>query len=79
MPCIRLTGLSKTNSNVEKRGVVIHEAPFFADNISIGIPIPVTKYISQGCFGISSKTFNLLQELVKSGKTIYLYAAYNPK
>ena len=76
MPCIRLNGLSKTNSNVAQRGVVIHEAQFFADDISIGIPIPVTKYISQGCFGISTKTFNLLQDLVKGNKSIYMYAVY---
>lgn len=76
MPCIRLNGLSKTNSNVAQRGVVIHEAPFFADDISIGIPIPVTKYISQGCFGISTKTFNLLQDLMKKNKSIYMYAVY---
>ena len=76
MPCIRLNGLSKTNSNVAQRGVVIHEVPFFADDISIGIPIPVTKYISQGCFGISTKTFNLLQDLMKGNKSIYIYAVY---
>lgn len=77
MPCIRLLGLSKTNSNIAQRGVVIHEAPFFADDISIGIPIPVTKCISQGCFGISTKTFNLLQDLMKQKRSIYLYAVYN--
>ncbi len=77
MPCIRLVGLSKTNSNVAQRGVVIHEAPFFADDISIGIPIPVTKYFSQGCFGISTKTFNMLQDKIKQKKSIYLYAVYN--
>lgn len=77
MPCIRIRGLSSTNSNVANRGVVIHEAPFFADDISIGIPIPVSPYISQGCFGISTKTFNLLQDLVKANTSIYLYAVYN--
>lgn len=77
MPCIRLEGLSKTYSNVAKRGVVIHEAPFFGDDISIGIPIPVTKLFSQGCFGISTKTFNMLQDLMNQKKSIYLYAVYN--
>lgn len=79
MPCIRLKGLSASNSNVARRGVVIHEAPFFADGISIGIPIPITQYFSQGCFGISTKTFNLLQDLMKQKKSIYLYAVYNPQ
>lgn len=76
MPCIRLQGLSPTNSNVARRGVVIHEAPFVADDISIGMPIPMSKYFSQGCFGISTKTFNLLQDQVKQKKSIYLYAVY---
>lgn len=79
MPCIRIQGLSKTNSNVASRGVVIHEAPFFADDISIGIPIPVSPYICQGCFGISTKTFNQLQGLVKANKSIYLYAVSKGK
>jgi hypothetical protein len=76
MPCIRLVGLSGTNCNVARRGVVIHEAPFFADDISIGIPIPVTDYISQGCFGISTEAFNMLQDLMIHNKSIYLYAVY---
>lgn len=72
--CIRLDGLSSTNSNASARGIVIHEAPFFADDISIGIPIPATKFISQGCFCVSSSTFELLAKAVNSHKTIYLYA-----
>lgn len=79
IPCIRIEGLSSTNSNAAKRGVVIHEAPFFADDISIGITIPVSKYVSQGCFGISTKTFQLLQKLVDQNKSIYLYCVYNKK
>ncbi len=74
MPCIRIEGLSKTNSNAAKRGIVIHKALFFADYISIGIPIPATPYISQGCFAISTKTFNMLQKLVGENKSVYLYA-----
>lgn len=77
MPCIRLEGLSKTNSNVAKRGILIHEANFFGDEISIGLPIPVTKYISQGCFAISTETFKCLQELLRQKKSIYLYSVYN--
>lgn len=72
--CIRLRGLSKTNSNAAARGVVIHEAPFVADDISIGLPIPINKNISQGCFSISKKTFKLLQSLMQQNKSIYLYA-----
>lgn len=74
MRCIRLDGLSSTNSNAASRGIVIHEAPVVADDISIGVPIPLTKYISQGCFSISTSTFDLLSTEMDSGKKIYLYA-----
>lgn len=79
MPCIRIVGLSKTNSNAKARGIVIHEAPFVADDISVGMPIPVSPYISQGCIAISSKTFGLLQELISDGRSIYIYAVYEPE
>lgn len=74
LPCIRIDGLSKTNSNAAARGIVIHEGPLLADDITIGVTIPVSHYISQGCFTISSKTFDLLCKEMKNKKTIYLYA-----
>lgn len=74
MRCIRLQGLSSTNSNAASRGITIHEVPFFADGISVGMSIPVSFTISQGCFGISTETFELLCAKIKEGKTIYLYA-----
>ena len=74
LPCIRIDGLSKTNSNAAARGIVIHEGPILADDISIGVIIPISKYISQGCFTISSKTFNLLRDEMHKNKNIYLYA-----
>lgn len=73
-PCIRIKGLDATNSNAQSRGIVIHEAPIVADDVTLGVPIPVSPLISQGCFAISSETFELLQNLVKEKKTIYLYA-----
>lgn len=76
-PCIRVEGLSSTNSNAYKRGIVIHGVPILADDITYGIPIPVTPLISQGCFAISSETLSLLQELMAEGKKIYLYAVYS--
>lgn len=76
-PCIRIEGLSSTNSNAYKRGIVIHGAPILTDDITDGIPIPVTPLISQGCFAISSETLSLLQELMAKGKKIYLYAVYS--
>lgn len=77
VPCIRLKGLNASNSNAENRGIVIHPVTLLADDISIGIPIPVSKMISQGCFAISRKTFYLLQELIQQNNTIYLYAECN--
>lgn len=74
MDCIRLDGLSSTNSNAASRGITIHTAPVLADLISTGFPIPVSPMISQGCFGISTSTFDQLCDLLRKGKTIYLYA-----
>lgn len=74
LPCIRIDGLSSTNSNAASRGIVIHEGPILADDITLGVPIPVSQYISQGCFTISSSTFHLLTDLMKQKKSIYLYA-----
>ena len=74
MPCIRIDGLSASNSNAASRGIVIHEGPIFADDITIGVKIPVSSYISQGCFTISSNTFNLLCDEMRKNRTIYLYA-----
>lgn len=73
-PCIRLKGLDSTNSNAFARGIVIHEGPVMADDITLGVTIPVSPVISQGCFSISFDTFHILQNLVKEKKTIYLYA-----
>lgn len=74
LPCIRLDGLSSTNSNAAARGIVIHECPVIGEAVTTGVPIPVSPYISQGCFSISTQTFKLLQDLVSHGKSIYLYA-----
>lgn len=72
--CIRIDGLSPSNSNAASRGIVIHGCPVIGESYTTGIPIPVSKYISQGCFGISSKTLDLLQEEMDRGARIYLYA-----
>lgn len=75
-PCIRLEGLDSSNSNAAARGIVIHEGPVLADGISVGLPIPVSRYISQGCFTISSYTLSMLRYLMNSGASVYLYAIY---
>lgn len=72
--CFRLKGLSNTNSNAEKRGIVIHPT------LSASLPFKMT-YLpltdeSHGCFGVSLETMNVLSDLYKKGK-IYLYATYS--
>lgn len=73
-PCIRIDGLDKTNSNARKRGIVIHELPIFTSTVFDDMKIPLTKYISSGCFAIAPEVFKLLINLRKEGKTMYLYA-----
>lgn len=73
-PCIRIDGLSPTNSNARKRGVVIHELPIFTGSIFEGMKIPLNEYISGGCFAISPEVFDLLTGLREQGKTMYIYA-----
>ena len=79
VPCIRIDGLSPTNSNAASRGIVIHECPVLGESYTNGIPIPAITTISEGCFAISSKTLDVLQELVGQGKRIYLYAVCEDK
>lgn len=72
--CLRLDGLSKTNSNARKRGIVIHELPILTDHAFDGAKIPLSEFISSGCFSISPEVFSLLKELRTEGKTMYIYA-----
>ena len=70
--CFRLRGLSKTNSNAEKRGIVIH--PTLSPSLPFKMTyLPLTDE-SHGCFGVSFETMRVLSDLYKKG-TIYLYAA----
>lgn len=55
---IELDGLDKTNSNAYIRGILIHDG--LPDIRVIGVPcLP----LSQGCFTVSSKAFNVINEL----------------
>lgn len=73
-PCLRIDGLSNTNSNARKRGVVIHELPIFTGSLFDDMKIPLNEYISSGCFAIAPEVFELLTDLRKEGKTMYIYA-----
>lgn len=69
--CFRLKGLSSTNSNAEKRGIVIH--PTLSSSLPFKMHyLPLTDE-NHGCFGVSFETMNVIRELYSKG-TIYLYA-----
>lgn len=77
IPCYRLRGLSSTNSNAEKRGIVIH-----AGLTPTLVPFEVWKsYLpttieSQGCFTVSLGTMLALNHYIKYNNA-YLYAYKN--
>ena len=74
IPCFRLDGLSESNSNARRRGLLIHYSmtttlmPFEI----WGVPLPLTKE-SEGCFAVSAHTMFKIAQLNLEGKT-YLYA-----
>lgn len=72
--CIRLKGLSSTNSNALKRGIVIHPS-ILASCIPFQFPgnFPLTN-ASEGCFSVSFKDFSQIIEITRSKKEVYLYA-----
>ena len=76
-PCLRLDGLSKTNSNARKRGILIHPSngvscvPF-----SMPLPLPLSR-ASEGCFATSFSAMVRIEEFVRdSDKPMILYAFY---
>lgn len=76
-PCFRLDGLSKTNSNARKRGILIHPSngvscvPF-----SMPLPLPLSR-ASEGCFATSFSAMERIEEFVRdSDKPMILYAFY---
>ena len=76
-PCFRLDGLSKTNSNARKRGILIHPSngvscvPF-----SMPLPLPLSR-ASEGCFATSFSAMERIEEFVRdSNKPMILYAFY---
>lgn len=74
--CFRLKGLSATNSNAEKRGIVIHPSvtasllPFEIKGVSLPLTIE-----SKGCFAVDINTMYAIKQCFNKGK-VYVYA-YN--
>lgn len=71
-PCLRLDGLSPTNSNARVRGILVHPSimvslrPFELE----GRCFPLTKS-SEGCFSVSLYTFSKIKSL---RRPVYIYA-----
>lgn len=72
--CIRLDGLSKTNSNALTRGIVIHPSKL-ASIVFFQFPgnFPLTNS-SLGCFSVSYKDYNKLVYFIKNKNIKYLVA-----
>lgn len=74
--CFRLRGLSTTNSNAEKRGILIHPSitasllPFEIKGVSLPLTIE-----SKGCFAVDIQTMTAIKQCFNKGK-MYIYA-YN--
>lgn len=74
--CFRLRGLSATNSNAERRGIVIHPSitasllPFEIKGVSLPLTIE-----SEGCFAVDIQTMAAIKRCFNKGK-MYVYA-YN--
>lgn len=72
--CVKLEGLSSTNSNAFERGIVIHPS-ILASCVPFQFPgnFPLTN-ASQGCFSVSFRDFSKILEITKNKKEVYLYA-----
>lgn len=72
--CFRLKGLSSTNSNAEKRGIVIHPSvtasllPFELKGVSLPLTIE-----SKGCFAVDIFTMYAIRRCFNKGN-VYIYA-----
>ena len=72
----RLKGLDASNSNAERRGILIHSAKLVS-KFRYGIypfHLPLNKRISSGCFAVDIDMMDVIQELVKKeSKPILLF------
>lgn len=76
LPSFKLIGLDKSNSNAERRGILIHSAKLIS-MFRWGIYpfyLPMDKRISSGCFAVDIDMMDVIGELVaKEEKPILLY------
>lgn len=62
---LKLDGLSETNFNARERGIVIHAAPYVADNLNV-------LGRSWGCPAVNPSELNPLVEKIKEGSLLYI-------
>lgn len=70
LPCIRLKGLSPTNSNAEARGIYIHPGIMVSLRLFRvpGLCFPLSAS-SEGCFTVSYRTYRKIERLMKESTT----------
>ncbi len=70
VPCFRLDGLDKSNSNARMRGILIH--PNFSQFPTWPLPL---LFRTEGCFGMSLRAFCVIKEhKATSSKPVLLWA-----
>lgn len=67
-----LEGLSSTNSNARRRGILVHSSRTVS-NWRYGIKRK-TEHTSEGCFTVDSRTLDKLMTLQRRGMKIYIIA-----
>ena len=79
LPSFKLIGLDKSNSNAERRGILIHSAKLIS-MFRWGIYpfyLPMDKRISSGCFAVDIDMMDVIEKLMKEEKKpILLYATF---
>ena len=79
LPSFKLIGLDKSNSNAERRGILIHSAklismfrwgmyPFY---------LPMDKRISSGCFAVDIDMMGTIEGILKKGRSPILVYAFH--
>lgn len=75
LDCFRLDGLSKTNSNARKRGILIHRgvgAGLVPFDLPFSLPL---SHDSEGCFATTGRAMKYLEKMKKAAtKPLILYA-----
>ena len=77
LPSFKLMGLDKSNSNAERRGLLIHSAKLIS-MFRWGIYpfyLPMDKRISSGCFAVDIDMMGTIEKILKKErKPVLLYA-----